>query len=910
MVFRVVQFVRISVRHRLIDGFGMAVIWALMLATALATPYEVLATFQKPGTPVVAPLLAHSDGNFYGVASANGAFDLGTVFKITPAGEMTTLHSFSGADGSGPAGAITEGADHLLYGTAASGGTSGFGVAFKINTAGVFTKLADFTGVTGAAPGSVPHGLLAHPDGNFYGVAQAGGTGGLGTVFKMTTAGTITTLVNFTGNTGLRRGSEPIGPLAVSGNHLYGVTRTGGSAAGLGAIFEVDTGGTWRLLGSFTGPNGSRPAGGLLWNTDGALYGTTEFGGTNGFGVLFRMTAAAQPVHTVLWNFSDATGSQPAGSLARDASGTLYGTTANGGASGLGAIYKITTGGIRTLLASFSGEIGTHQGSAMRGGLVIGQDGSFYGVAGSGGPGNLGMAFKITSTGTFSGLSPLSLANGWMPSGAPVPFGGDSLIFPVAAGGTAGGGNLMSVSTNGTVNVLAALGGTLGATPDGAMKAAGSTFYGVTARGGASARGTMFRYSAALGASLAATYTTSAGSLAEGPLAAGADGLHYGISREGGATSRGSIYKISAAGLRTRLVSFTGLAGAAPGAKAHGPLVHAADGNFYGLTEEGGASNTGVVFRLTAAGAYSVVSAFGITGPRSPKGGFVIGTNGLLFATTSLGGASDMGTLIAFSPDTGTWEVVGEFTGSAGNSSGEMPAGELLASSDGAIYGSTLLGGAADEGVVFRYSPLIGLRKLAEFTGIDGTTPGSAGGSDDAGLIFSGGLAFGPDSLLYGVAPSGGPQGGGVVYRITPPPPISDWKEYHLSDANSPDLGDFDGDGVTNLIEYAFLTSPDIADAENAPTASITNFNDESRLTIQVPRDPAHSDITVIVEVSETLLSGSWTTLASSTSGAPFSGPGYYAGDSASPGLKLVTIRDIQARSASSQRFIRLRVLH
>lgn len=881
------------------------------MAVAKATAaYEVLGSFQKPGVQVVAPLVQHSDGNFYGVASSGGAFGLGSIFKMTPAGVLTTLYSFAGPEGSGPAAKLVEGADLAFYGAAATGGASGFGVVFKVTTAGVYTKLVDFTGAAGEARGAVPHALTLHANGNFYGVTQAGGAGGGGTVFQMTAASAVTTLLDFTGITGARPGSEPLGPLVASGNLLYGVTKLGG-AAGLGVIFEVSTAGAWRSLGEFNGTAmGSNPAGGLLINTDGELYGTTEFGGTNGFGTAFKITTAATPVYTALRHFADLTGSQPAGSLARDAAGVLYGTTVNGGANGLGTVYQLTTAGGHTLLASFTGEIGTTPGSAMRGGLVAGADGLFYGITSSGGPGNLGAAFKITTAGTFTSLANLSLNPGWTPSGAPVASGTGNLLFPVAAGGASGGGNIMSVATNGTISVAVALGGTLGTTPDGALLSSGANFYGVTAKGGASSRGTMFRYTLGTGAALVVAHSTSAGSLAEGPLVAGAGGLYYGIGREGGAFSRGAVYKVTSTGTRTRIVSFTGTAGVAPGGKPRGPLVLAADGNFYGLTEEGGAANTGVIYRLTAAGAYTAVSAFGTSGPRSPQGGFVVGNDGLLYATTGAGGTADFGTLIRFHTDTGAWESVGEFTGAAGAAPGEMPAGELLVGSDGTIYGTTLLGGAADEGVVFRYSVALGLRALVEFTGIGGTNPGSAGGSDGAGLIFTGGVAFGSDGLLYGVAPSGGAGGGGVVFRITLPPPLSDWKTFYFNNADEPDLGDFDRDGVSNLLEYALLTVPNVADPGAIPTAAITTFLDGDRLALAIPRDPSRFDVAVSVEVSESLLSGSWTTLATSAGGNPFAGPGYDSGDSASPGLKSVTIRDIQSDSVSSKRFIRIRAVH
>ncbi|MBX7207838.1 MAG: hypothetical protein K1X78_05995 [Verrucomicrobiaceae bacterium] len=877
-----------------------------------AVTYELLASFQKPGTQVITPLTLHSDGNFYGVASSNGASGVGTVFKLTPAGALTTLFAFDDTNGAGPTAKLIEGSDNALYGTTSSGGSGGFGVVFKITTGGVFTKLVDFSGTAGAARGSVPHGLMLHADGNFYGVTQGGGTNGFGTVFKMTPAGVITTLLDFTGTTGTRPGAEPLGPLVASGSLLYGVTRIGGTA-GLGVIFEVSTAGAWRSLGEFSGTTGTRagsnPAGALFLNVDGALYGTAEFGGTNSFGVAFKITTAVSPVYTVLRHFADPTGSQPTGAFVRGADGLLYGATAFGGTSGLGTLYKITTTGTHTVLANFTGETGATPGSSMRGGLVVGADGAFYGVSTSGAAGNLGSFFKVTSAGVFTALSSLSLTQGWMPSGAPVASGSGSLLFPVAAGGANGGGNVMSVTTTGVVSVAAALGGTLGTFPDGGLRAAGSTFYGVTAKGGASARGTTFRYVTGTGASLVVAHNTSSGSLAEGALVLGADGQYYGVGREGGASSRGAIFKVTTAGVRTRIVSLTGTTGAAPGGKPRGPLVLAADGNFYGLTEDGGSANTGVIFRLTAAGVYSALYHFAVTGPRSPQGGFVIGNDGLLYATTGAGGTTDDGAMIRFNPATNAVDVIGEFTGVSGAVPGNFPGGELLVGSDGAIYGLTLLGGASGEGTVFRYTSSGGLQTLVQFTGVNGAAPGSAADTDGAGLILSGGLAFGADGLLYGVASGSGPGGGGVVFRLTITSPMSDWKLANLGDANAPDLGDADHDGIANVLEYALVTSPTTPDSSSQPAATVVTFPDDTRLSMIVPRDPARADITIIVEASSTLLPASWTTLATSTNGGVFTGPGYYSGDSATAGVKLVTIRDVVS-AGPTPRFMRVRVTH
>jgi uncharacterized repeat protein (TIGR03803 family) len=881
-----------------------------------AVNYEVLTSFEKPGTQVVAPLVRHSGGDFFGVASAGGAGGKGSVFKITSAGTLSTLFSFSGPDGQAPAAGLVEGADGSLYGTTSSGGAGNFGVVFKITTAGVFTKLIDFTGTAGVARGSVPHGLMLHADGNFYGVTQGGGSGASGTIFQMTPAGVLTTLADLTGTTGAKPGSEPLGPLAVSGSLLYGVTKYGG-AASLGVIFEISTAGVWRTLGEFSGTAGlkpgANPAGALLMHSDGALYGTTEFGGTNDFGTLFKVTTAVTPVYTVLRHFADPTGSQPAGTLVVGADGQLYGTTSSGGTGGWGTSYKITTTGTHTVLTNFTGETGVTPGASPRGGFAAGLDGLFYSVTSAGAAGNYGTAFKVASAGTFTTLTALSLPMGWMPSGAPV-VSGSTLYFPMAAGGTGGGGNVMSITTAGTVSVASALGGTLGTVPDGALKSAGGgVFYGLTAKGGASSRGTSYRFTSSTGVtSLLVAHTTTAGSLAKGPLALGADGLYYGLGREGGASSRGAIFKVTTAGVRTRVTSFTGTAGLAPGGKPRGPLVLAGDGNFYGLTEEGGTSSTGVLFKLTAAGAYSVMAHFGTTGARSPQGGLVLGSDGALYGTTSLGGTANAGALIRFVPATATWSIVGEFTGTAGAIPGRLPGGELHVAADGTIYGLTQAGGAADLGTLFRYTTAGGLENLVSFTGAAGTSPGSATANDGAGLAITGGVATTIAGDIYGVLPGSGQTGGGVAFRvtITTGTAINAWKQTYLGDPNALDEDDSDFDGLPNLLEYALGTLPGFPDVESSPQGFLFTYPDGDRLTLDVLRDPERNDITLIVEVSATLMPTDWTALATSTLGAPFTGPGYWDGDSATPGARYVTIRDTVPIAPGLRRFVRLRVIH
>ena len=212
-----------------------------------------------------ATLLEGSDGNFYGTTTAGGNSNAnncvtgvegyngcGTVFKITPAGVLTTLYSFCAQggicpDGSLPAefGSLAEGSDGNFYGTTAFGGASGGGTAFKITPSGTLTTLYNFcVQGAGCSDGSTPlFGLIAGSDGNFYGSTWYAGNGGLpGTIFKMTPSGSLTTLYNFcTPNCG--SGLQVHSLIEGNDGNFYGTTFYGGEY-GAGTVFELTPSGT------------------------------------------------------------------------------------------------------------------------------------------------------------------------------------------------------------------------------------------------------------------------------------------------------------------------------------------------------------------------------------------------------------------------------------------------------------------------------------------------------------------------------------------------------------------------------------------------------------------------------------------------------------------------------------------
>jgi uncharacterized repeat protein (TIGR03803 family) len=603
------------------------------------------------GAPVGGLILAQ-DGNFYGAAQTGGDYGFGTVFRLTPSGQLTTVFAFANTNGANPASTLTLGSDSRLYGsttsggahgngtvfqmtlngalvtlysfgpsppdaslssgplvqgpdgdfygTAYSGGTHYMGCVFKITTTGALTNLYSFGTVRSsngnALDGAGPvGGLVFGNDGNLYGTTEVGGTneisnGGAGTIFRITPAGMLTTLRSFFDDVD---GSTPDAGLLVVGGVLYGTASQGGVAPGLlgtgnGTVFKIRMNGAFAVVYDFPGLDGLNPSAELTMDDQGNLYGTTEYGGIFGQGTVFKY--ATNGAYTVLTNFDSGNGAVPDGQLLRLADGSFLGTTLDGGAySSEGTIFKVATNGLLSTIYSF-GSVPL-DGAQPWSGLTLAPDGNYYGTTSAGGAQKIGMIFGVTTNGVLTNVVSCDATTGGKPVGANLVLGSDGNLYGITSSSN---GTAFSFTPGGTLNVIHTFSGT----NDGYAPTAGLTL--------------------------------------------GSDGWFYGTTMLGGDFNNGTIFKITTNGVFAKLYSFDGITGGQPQAT----LILAPDGNFYGTTLVGGSASNGVIFRFETNGTYTNLHSFtGFADGANPDCGLTLGLDGNLYGVTEFGGEGGNGTL-------------------------------------------------------------------------------------------------------------------------------------------------------------------------------------------------------------------------------------------------------------------------
>jgi len=360
---------------------------------------------------------------------------------------FTTLVNFEGTNGTSPDTWLIQGTDGSFYGTTQYGGSRQFGTVYKVNSAGMLTTLAIFNGPNGR----LPTGLLLASDANIYGTTHYGGPNSAGTFFRIDSQGVLTSLASFQGI------GSPSGQMiqATDGN-IHGETTGSGINFG-GTIFKVTPSGITNFYEFCSLPgcaDGDLPSGSLIQAMDGNIYGTNLAGGTNLYrGKVFRVTlgGVATPIYTFCSLANCADGYNAVGVI-EGSDGNLYGTTSLGGSYsqcsvvGCGTVFKITTSGAFTTLYTFCSQTNCSDGNGP-GVLIHATDGNFYGITTYGGSSGIGTVYRISSSGQFTKLHDFTGADGSYPSWNLLQATDGNFYGTTRTGGSAGYGTVFRLST-------------------------------------------------------------------------------------------------------------------------------------------------------------------------------------------------------------------------------------------------------------------------------------------------------------------------------------------------------------------------------------------------------------------------------------------------------------------------------
>jgi uncharacterized repeat protein (TIGR03803 family) len=392
-------------------------------------------------------------------------------------------------------------------------------------------------------------------------------------------------------------------------------------------------------------------------------------------------------------------------SLVQGRDGNFYGTT-RGGGIGYGTIFKITASGMLTTIHNFCSLTGCHDGGYPYAGLVLGTDGNFYGTTEAGGTIGYGTVFKITAEGMLTTLynfcSQTRCHDGGYPFAALVQATDGNFYGTTEAGGAHDAGTLFEITVGGKLTTLYSFCSlvktycTDGAYPyAGLVQATNGNFYGTTIRGGTNNYGTVFEIT---GGKLTTLYNFCSltgchdGAFPVDGLVQAADGNFYGTTEAGGAVNRGMVFEMTAGGKLTTLYSFCSQSNCTDGLQPDAGLVQATDGNFYGTTYLGGANNRGTVFEITPARKLTDLHSFDVTDGVNPYGGLLQATNGNFYGTTFADGAYGYGTVFSLSVGLGQFVETNPTSGKVGAKIGIL--GQGFASSSivkfGGVHATTV----------------------------------------------------------------------------------------------------------------------------------------------------------------------------------------------------------------------------
>jgi uncharacterized repeat protein (TIGR03803 family) len=750
--------------------------WTTVLVLVLVSnlgaqtwPCRAIKKFGASPASLIRPssaLIEGQNGALYGTTQAGGGEDAGAVYTINRDGTgFAVLHDFQAATEGQMPDSLTSGSDGLLYGVTTAGGTNGSGVLYRMNKDGSAFRVLRH--LKHAQDGSSPvGGVIEGRDGLLYGVAQYGGTGGGGTVFRLNRDGSgFQVLKHF--QTFAGEANYPQARLVEAGDGLlYGTTYWGG-VNDSGTVFQINKDGTgYQVLKHFgsASNDGTYPQAPLVEGPGGALYGTTSSGGLNYGGTVFKLNPNGTGF-TILLNLGGDLGESCVTPLVPGSNGVLYGTSGSDYYPN-GFLFAVQAdGGGVTNLASLGAVGAAH--------LLVGGDGRFYLASAAGGGTGGGAVFSLDNAGFRTDLKSFR-DDGAKPKAAVVEGRDGWLYGTTYAGGFSNVGTVYRLRKDGTgyqmLHSFAATRNDDGGYPTAALLEGGDgMLYGVT--GGhvispppsgvsySTYPGTLFRLNKdGSGYALLRVFTNaSEGVRPEAALCEGRDGWLYGTT-SGGGTNYGSgvVFKVGRDGTGYQVLRHLGADGG-DSAAPRAALIQASDGAFYGTSSRGGSSSAGTLFKIQADGSgYTILLTFNSANGEYPVASLLEASDGLLYGATRRGGTYGIGTLFRIGKD-GTGHTV--LRNCSGSSNGKYPEAALIEGPDGTLYGTMydVVQGSLPGGVFKMGRDGTGYVLLAGFSTSTGVNP-------------MGPVILGSDGNLYGTASDLSLTSYyGSVFRLVPP---------------------------------------------------------------------------------------------------------------------------------------------
>jgi uncharacterized repeat protein (TIGR03803 family) len=767
----------------------------LCCSPAQATTFEEIFGFARDAANPTDSLIQAANGDFYGTTIAGGTASLGTVFKLTSTGQLVTLVSFTGTNGSYPRGTLAMDDAGNLFGTTYAGGNFNQGTIFELTTSGQLITLYHF----GNGPAANPYGgLVRGTNGDFYGTTET-----YSSVFQISTNGTFTNLTSFFG----LRGFSLDGSLFPSSDGtFYGMAGVKAFSQTGGMYFRLYPDGSLDSLFQFGGTNthglySDRPYGGLSLGANGKLYGTSTSGGMSNLGTIYSLTKDG--TFTQICDFTGTNGfgllgtagAFPFSAPTLGSDGNLYGSTVAGGQFDQGTIYRIDGSDTVSTLFSFSGT----NGSQPYGRLLLASDGKLYGTTRSGGTYNSGTVFSLSTNGVLTTLVSFPAATAIQTSPYLLPTTNGE-VFGATANLTNGIETLFHIGSDGSLVTIATFSSTSNGIHGPLTFASDGYFYGASPDGGPNNAGTIFKLSASGSIYLLFSFSITNGANPSGGLILGTDGYFYGTTLDGGISNRGTVFRSTTSGVVTTLACFSGTNGANPIAG----LLQGLDGAFYGTTRSGGDSNCGTIFKITTNGDLTTLASFSRTNGSMPFASLIQDQEGNLYGTTTSGGNTDRdhllgsGTIFKLTTNN-TLITLFAFSGT----NGSAPYASLFLGVDGSLYGTTAWGGPDGAGTVFKLAPTGELITIHSFSSATGGNPTS-------------GLVQGSDGYLYGTAAASG-SSKPFIFRIYESPVL------HLNLLGSQAQLTWPSSASDFQLEYSSDLSSSMANWIAVPTAPVTN---------------------------------------------------------------------------------------